>query len=1070
MIVLKFRTLAPTFFRGRLFALLLPVIAIVCASFCQAQVSPDAKHAALQLQHDFGKIPLSFEPNRGQADAHVQFLSRGQGYALYLTPGDAVLELRSPVPAATPGKLQEASRQATSTLSMRLVGADREAAATAVDPLPGMVNYLVGNDRSKWQTAVPTYKRVAYHGVYPGVDLVYYGNQRELEYDFVLSPGADAAAIGLQFTGATPKIEKTGDLVLAVAAGETRFHKPVIYQMAGDRRVSIQGGYQIADGKVGFALGDYDHSKPLVIDPVLSYLTYLGGSRDDTVTGMAVDSAGSVYIVGTTSSVDFPVKNAYKGTDPNTIATGNPLAIFVSKFNATGTALVYSTYLGSSEYTYGTGVAVDTGGNAYVTGYTSYGDYPVTSGAYQTICGANNAFPQGSQTAVRTNGCGGAGQGGQAGVLTKLDPTGAMLVYSTYLSGGNGNLITAIAVDAAGEAFVTGLSNAVCPGPYNANGSGYQAYFCIATTANAPETTNTNQGGDTYGFVVKFNAQGSGLLYSTAINNHNPIGHYVSGMKTTGIALDASGNAYVTGDMDTAFFITTTSGALQTSRVSNTSPAFVAKFNPAGTSATSLAYSTYLTGTTASNDIATGIAVDGSGNAVVTGYTNSCTFPTTAGAFSTVPGGYVSQNVCAGGFLSKLNATGSTLVWSTYTGNNGANGRNNDDNDAVALGPDGSVYVTGDEQGVALSPTVNPILVQSESHFTYIKQFKSDGSAVTFSSAVGGTTDNTSTPAAIFVDAAKNIYLAGSTNSATYPTTAGAFQKNSANPGVNYNDGFVAKIAPTITTTTALTLPSGTIIAGQSATFTAKVAGPTGTTTIPTGTVTFLSGTTTIGTGALDGTGTASYTAPSLNATTYTVTASYPGDSNFAPSVSAAQPLVVSAATATVTLTAPATATPGASVTLSVKVAGSNGAPTGSVTFKDGTVTLSTVALVSGAAIYTSTAFATGSHSPDCQLYRRQYLWSRNQFYANACCRTRDAHRHVDIACYCARRGIGDAFRERFKHRWHPDRQRNVQGRHDRPVDCNAFRRRCQLQHHQPGNRRTHHHRELRRRHLPSVL
>ncbi|HZL25415.1 MAG TPA: Ig-like domain repeat protein [Acidobacteriaceae bacterium] len=944
--------------------LLLAALATLGVPLCHGAAGPKAAPRAAHVDRNFGKVPLSFEKNQGQADARVQFLSRGQGYALFLTPGKAVLELQKPSAAAAHANpFSAAPATQSATLGMKLLGGNLKAAVSGEDLLPGTVNYFAGSDQSKWKTALPTYQRVSYKAVYPGVDLVYYGNQRELEYDFVVAPGADAAEIALQFTGASPVVDKSGDLVLSVQGEDARFHKPVVYQLDGDRKISVEGSYQIADNKVGFALGAYDHSKPLVIDPVLSYLTYLGGTANDTITGMTVDSAGSVYVIGNTSSTDFPVKGAYQSTNPETLNPTYPLAIFVSKFNATGTTLVYSTYLGASEYTYSAGIAVDTGGNAYVTGYTSYGDYPVTAGAYQTICGANNVVPAGSSTGVRVNACIGNGQEDTGGVLTKLDPTGSKLVYSTYLSGGNATKLTAVAVNAAGEAWVTGVTNAVCPGPYNSNGTGYQSYFCIATSANASEPTNPNQSGDTYGIVVKFNAQGNGLLYSTTLGNHNPVGHYVSTLHATGIALDTAGNAYVSGYMDANFFITTTTGAFEPSRVANSLPAFVAKYNPAGTSATSQVYSTYLTGTTASNDIATGVAVDASGNAVVTGYTNSCTFPTTAGAFSTVPGGYVSQNICSGGFLSKLNATGSGLVWSTYTGNNGANGRNNDDNDAVALGSDGSVYVAGDEQGVVLSPTVNPVMVQSESHFAYIKRFKADGSAVAFSSAIGGTTDATSIPTSIFVDATNNIYLAGYTNSATYPTTPGAFQPHTASPGGGYiNDSFVVKIAPTATTTTALTLPTG-VVGGQSAKFTAKVTGQTGSTGTPTGTVTFLSGATTLGTGTLDGTGTASYTATSLNATTYSVTASYAGDTAFSASVSAAQNLMVAPATATVALTAPATALVGASVTLSVAVTGTPGTPTGSVTFKDGATTLSTATLASGTASFSTTSLAAGAHT-----------------------------------------------------------------------------------------------------------
>lgn len=926
----------------------------LAAPLGHAAATPKGGTSAAHVDRDFGKLPLSFEPNQGQTDARVQFLSRGQGYALFLTPGEAVLELQK-----SQGKKTGAATMLTSsTLRMTLVGANAKAAVAGEQRLPGTTNYFHGTDKSKWQTAVPTYARVAYTGVYPGVDLVYYGNQRELEYDFVVAPGADPARIALQFTGATPIIDKAGDLVLSVQSEEARFHKPVIYQLDGERKVIVAGTYQIADGKVGFSLGAYDHSKALVIDPVLSYLTYLGGNSNDTPQGMAVDAQGNVIVIGTTLSTDFPLKNAYSTVPPLNYRTPT---MFISKFNATGTALLYSTYLGVS--TQGNGIAVDSSGNAYAFGTTNDPNYPVTAGAYQTICGANNN----QSTGARITGCSATSASGNNGtVVSKISPDGSQLVYSTFLGGGNGIIAQAIAVNAAGEAYVTGVTNAVCPGPYNPNGTGYQAYSCIPLTANASEPQNfTGAGYDTYGFLVKFNAAGSGLLYSTVLGNHNPAGHSVSGIKVNAIALDAAGNAYVTGNMDANYFITTTPGALQPVKVDPSLPAFVAKFNPAGTAANSLVYSTYLSGTNRSNDIATGIAVDASGNAVVTGYTDSCTFPTTAGSFSNVPNSN-SANNCSGGFLTKLNATGSGLVWSTWTSNLGALGtysdnRVNDRNDAVAVAADGSVYVTGDSLNSALYPTVNPILPQLESHFVYVKHFTADGKSVVFSSPVDGTTDATSFPMAVALDPAGNIYLTGYTNSSTWPTTAGAFQKTGL--GVGYNHGFVVKIAPTATTTTALTLPTGTITAGQSVKLSAKVTGQAGSTTVPTGIVTFLSGSTTLGTGTLDSTATATYTAASLNATTYSVTASYAGDTAFSGSVSAAQNLVIATASPTVTLTAPATAIIGASVTLSVVVAGTPGTPTGTVTFKDGTTTLSTVTLASGTASYSTSALGAGPHS-----------------------------------------------------------------------------------------------------------
>ena len=343
----------------------------------------------------------------------------------------------------------------------------------------------------------------------------------------------------------------------------------------------------------------------------------------------------------------------------------------------------------------------------------------------------------------------------------------------------------------------------------------------------------------------------------------------------------------------------------------------------------------------------------------MTGYTSSCTFPTTAGAFSTVPGGYVSQNFCNGGFLPKLNAAGSGLVWSTYTGNNGVNGYNNDNNDAVALGPDGSVYVVGDEQGVALSPTVNPIFTQSESHFTYVKHFTADGASLLFSSAIGGTTDATSIPAGILVDPANNIYIAGSTNSATWPTTAGAFQKNSANPGANLNDTYVVKIAPTSTTTTALTLPTGTVTAGQSVKLTAKVTGQTGSTGTPTGTITFLSGTTTLGTATLSS-GAASYSTSTLAAGAHSITATYGGDSLFSTAVSTPSTITINAPASITFAVAPTSLTIVHGASGSVVITGTPvGSYTGSVSFACGALPTAATCVFSP----TSLSF-TGNNTP----------------------------------------------------------------------------------------------------------
>ncbi|MDP9038675.1 MAG: Ig-like domain repeat protein [Acidobacteriota bacterium] len=913
---------------------------------------------AAPVQRHFGEIPLSFEPNRGQTDARIQFLSHGQGYALYLAPGEAVLELQKPVAAPAQGKLYHELRPGSSTLTMRLVDGNHDATATTQDRLPGTVNYFIGNESSKWQTGVETFKRIAYTGVYPGIDLVYYGNQRELEYDFIVAPHADPSSIALQFSGATPQIDAAGDLVLSLGGSETRFHKPVVYQVDGDRKVSIASRYLLAENQVRFGLGAYDHTKPLIIDPVLSYLTYLGGSSNDVLNGIAVDASGSVYVVGTAQSADFPTKNPYQSLSPGISAGSGQTSIVVSKFNATGTALVYSTYLGSTGSTEGFGIAVDGSGNAYVVGDTTYGTYPVTAGAFQTICGGNNTIPQGSSQAVRANGCVGAGQGDTGGVLTKLNATGSALTYSTYLSGNNYNSVRAVAVNAAGEAYVAGVTNSQCNfGIYGPNGTGYQAYDCYPTTSGAVQAgVNVSTGGGTrnFTFFSKLDAAGASLLYSTLLGPTN-----FSVQSTTAplaIAVDSAGLAYVSGYSSNNLY--TSAGSYQTAAgPANNQYGFVAKFDPA---AQRLIYSTYVSGPKGSMPY---VAADAAGNAYLAGNTTDCGYPTTAGAYQTqasFPAGTATN--CGAGFVSKLNPTGTTLIWSTFLGDDSVNAEPTS-LDAIALGSDGSIYVAGNASGGGY-PSVSPVVPLAQYYqYPVITRLNATGTALLFSTTLSGTVSSSDNATGIAVDSNSNIYIAGTTNSFTLPVTSGAFQSANKTPNGHVSTGFVAKIAPTITSTTTLTLPTGTVTAGQSATFTAKVAGPTGTTAIPTGTVSFLSGTTSLGTGTLDATGTASYTATSLNATTYTVTASYAGDSNFSLSVSAPQSLVVSTATATVALTAPATAAPGASVTLSVRVTGSNGTPTGSVTFKDGTTTLSTVALASGTASYTTTALATGSHS-----------------------------------------------------------------------------------------------------------
>jgi hypothetical protein len=290
---------------------------------------------------------------------------------------------------------------------MSLIGANPKANAVGLAPQPGVVSYFIGNDPKNWRSGIPTYGKVEYPQIYPGVDLVFYGNQRQLEYDFVVAPGADPSRIAWRIDGARASVDAEGNLALSAPNGPASFKKPVVYQMDGDKKTSVEGRFAVAGNQVRFRLGSYDHSRALIIDPVLSYASYLAGSLTDhigwtlgpgisavgTSQGLAVDSAGSVYVAGDTYSIDFPTKNPYQSAPPAKGPAGSPPvppgdwpSAFVSKFSPDGSSLVYSTYLGGNGYDYIYAIAVDSSGNAYVTGQTNSPNFPVTNGAYQTVC------------------------------------------------------------------------------------------------------------------------------------------------------------------------------------------------------------------------------------------------------------------------------------------------------------------------------------------------------------------------------------------------------------------------------------------------------------------------------------------------------------------------------------------------------------------------------------------------------------------------------------------------------------------------------------------------------------
>jgi len=679
-----------------------------------------------RVNEAYWRLPLHFEANQGQTDPQVKFLARGTRHTLFLTSTEAILVRigQEPAPTGNP----DTREQATGTvLRMTVLGANPQPRVAGREELPGKANYFIGNDPARWQTNVPIYAKVHYRDIYPGIDLIYDGSQHQLEYDFIVSPGADPDTISLGFQGGhSLEVNTQGDLVLHTAAGALHQRKPFIYQEVDGVRREIPGRYALKDAyRVGFQVAAYDASRPLIIDPVLVYSTYLGGTGGEAGSGIAVDTAGNAYVTGMSFSTNFPTTaGVFQTAAPS---EGN---VFVTKLNPTGSGLVYSTYLGGSGNDGGKGIAVDPAGNVYVTGFTASSNFPTTPGAFQTAFG-----------------------GGSNAFVAKLNPSGSELIYSTYLGGIGLNAAEALAVDAAGNAYVTGLT----------------ASSNFPTTPGAFETTYP--AGGVHAFVTKVNPKGSGLVYSTYLG-----GRAANGEVGRGIALDIAGNAYIAGQTDSTTF-PTTPGAFQTTYGGGRYDAFLTKVNPAGSG---LVYSTYLGGN--ADDGGKGIAVDPAGNVYVTGFTASSNFPTTPGAFQTTYGGGVRDT-----FVAKVNPAGSGLVYSTYLGGSG-----NDGGTAASIAVDaaGNAYVTGatDSPNFPASNAVQGVIGGGSDAF--VTKVNPAGSGLIYSTYLGGIGFDGGE--AIAVDAAGNAYVTGRTSSTNLPTTPGAFRSTF---GGGLFDAFVAKIA-----------------------------------------------------------------------------------------------------------------------------------------------------------------------------------------------------------------------------------------------------------------------------------
>ncbi len=839
--------------------------ALAAAPAIDGMAAPAAGASALragrikaQAVSRYGALPRVFEANHGQFDRSVPFVSRGRGYSLSLMASGALLVLSKPGPgngAAVPaGRPQDAGGRDRAAaqparLRMEFSGADPGARIDGYDRLPGQVNYFVGNDPRRWQTHVPTYAKVKYSGIYPGIDLIFYGNQSRLEYDFVVSPEADPSRVRLRFGGADSiALNPGGDLRVAAGGGEMLFGKPSVYQWRKGRRRAVPGDFTLVDGStVGFRLGRYDHSRPLVIDPVLDYSTYLGGSAytGDQGNGIAIDSAGNAYITGNTDSTDFPVTpGAYQTKDAS--YAGGYEQVFVTMMNPAGTALVYSTYIGGTGGDWAEAIALDSQGNAYVTGYTYSKDYPATMGALQTT---NPDTNNGS--------C----------FVTKLSADGSSLGYSTFLGGNGGTFgdtANAITVDGQGDAYVAGT----------------------AASTNFPVTMNAYQSNENaqYGvnaFLTELNAEGSALVYSTYLGGSCT---RLPGDHAGAIALDDTGDVYIAGYSCSADF-PTSSGAFQTTNTgaaNGAGNAFVAKFDP---SSGALVYSTLLggSGIAGLGDSANGLAVDGNGDAFVAGETYSDDFPVTSGAFQThnLGANLGSSNV----FVAKFNPAGSSLVYSTYIGGSGSVAGPGDSANALAIDGYGNAYIAGRSyspdypatagayQSGRLANAADPI----------VTVLNSAGDGLLYSTYFGGSFGDYAYGLA--TDGQGGVYITGKSFSANFPVTSGAFQtRNLAAPGKGSN-AFVAKfdlvsqVTPVATTTT-VTSSANPATVGAEVTYTATVVAQSGNGQ-PTGNVTFSVDGTAVETVALNPGGKATLTGSISVAGRYTIAANYQGAAGF---------------------------------------------------------------------------------------------------------------------------------------------------------------------------------------------
>lgn len=633
------------------------------------------------VQEIYNNLPLYFIQNNGQLDKRVKFYERGSGHATFFTEEGIFISLYENSKHPSVGNDTSTHEAKTAFIKMTPVGADKTSEIIAEGLQDHRANYFIGNDPQKWKRDIPTYSEVIYREVYPGVDIKFYGNNRYLEYDVIVRSGADPARVRMVLEGVDSlRITDSGDMELGLEGGILLHKKPYIYQEIGGKRIEVAGkfrlfdtesieGYQLAYG-FDIGEGEYNNRYPLIIDPSLEFSTYLGGSLYDDGHGITIDGSGNVYVIGDTASTNFPTST------PLQAANGGGEDVFITKINSSGTGLVFSTYLGGSANDDGRDVVVDSSDNVYITGITESNNFPTYLPYQSAIGGKPDAF------------------------VVKINSTGSSLVYSTYLGGADIDFGKGIAVDSNGNAYVTGQtksSNFPTYLPYSSFKGGYDAY------------------------VTKFNASGSGLVFSTYLGGglDDDVGR--------SIKVDSAGNVYVTGVTSSTDFPVTPSPYRIQATNAGSEDAFVTKIASNGGS---LVYSTYLGGS--GKDRGMGIAIDSSGYAYITGDTASTNFPTAAPIYTANAGG-------SDAFVAKINTDGTALVYSTYFGGSGI-----DQPHGIAVDGYGNVYIAGQTASTNL-PIVSPPIQGTYGGGlwdAFIASVSASGSSLAYSTYLGGSLED----------------------------------------------------------------------------------------------------------------------------------------------------------------------------------------------------------------------------------------------------------------------------------------------------------------------------------------